>query len=408
MFHSPPAVRAISISHPPSAGLDRLLFDFRSMVRHLTRVALGGGHRSTIALRKETREWFARSWRSRYAAHWHHSACSTAVGIARSYWRLKRQRAKAHLSEPSLPSPARLMVRVDQELVHLREDALLVTIRPREYLRFPLGNVKKHKRWAEWSRHPLGEVTLLPHHVVLPFQVPERESVQAIGSVGVDLNLNFASMLSDDSVRTDVDLSTLSRIQKDGQKRRENIQKAIPTNLRKQRRILGRCRRRQRNRTLDHVRQKVAPAIVEAAGGRNIIFEDLSAKEQMVVSGPGKDMRRKLSRWAVGLIQQETEQRSPAVVARVNPRGTSSECLRCGGSISHPSWRVSRCGTCGDFDRDSMASGIILLRGRGLLGVPPLDATALASLVERARVAPHGLTPPVTNPDAGNDIPTNV
>jgi IS605 OrfB family transposase len=112
------------------------------------------------------------------------------------------------------------------------------------------------------------------------------------------------------------------------------------------------CARRQRDRTLDHVRQKVVPVIVEAAGGRNIIFEDLSAKEQMVVKGPSKDLRRKLSRWAVGLIQQETGRKSPAVVARGNARGTSSECPRCGGGVSHPSWRVSRCGTCGHFDRD--------------------------------------------------------
>jgi putative transposase len=331
-------MRAILVSHPPSAPLDRLLYDFRSMSRHLVRVALDGHHRSAISLRKETKDWFAASWRSRYAAHWHHSACSTAVGIARSYWRLQRQRAKGKLSPPSEPNPHRLMARVDQELVRIKGEDLVVTVRPRTYLRFALADAKKHRRWAEWSKFDLGEVTLLPRHAVLPFQVPEKEKVQAPGFVGVDLNLNHANLLSDDGVRAEVDLSILSRIQRDGQKRRENVQKAIPQNLRKQRRVLRSCRGRQANRAKDHIRKVVAPAIVEAAGGRTIIFEDLSAEEQMVVKGPGKDLRRKLSRWAVGLIQQEVGRRSPARTVCVNPRGTSSECPRCGGRVSHPEW----------------------------------------------------------------------
>lgn len=304
------------------------------------------------------------------------------------------------------------MVRIDQELVRIKEEELVVTVRPTTSLRFALADAKKHRRWAEWSTFALGEVTLLSRHLILPFQVPERLAVQAATSVGVDLNLDHANLLSDDGVKVEVDLSMLSRIQRDGQKRRENIQKATPQNLRKQRRTLRTCARRQRNRTVDHIRQKAAPAIVEAAGGRNIIFEDLSAKEQLVVKGPSKDLRRKLSRWAVGLVQQEVGQRSPAHVVCVNPRGTSSECPRCGGKVSHPEWRRSVCVTCGEFDRDFGASANILMRGRTLLGVPPFDATARASLAERARVTPHGLTPPAMSPDAGNPSPlvhvTNV
>ena len=405
-------MRTILLSHPSSAPLDRLLYDYRSMVRHLVRAALDGPHRSAISLRKETKDWFAASWRSRYAAHWHHSVCSTAVGIARSYWQLQRQRAKAKLSPPSEPFPHRLMARVDQELVRIKGEEVVVTVRPGVYLRFPLADAKKHRGWAEWSRFGLGEVTLLPRHLVLPFQVPEAARVRAPGSVGVDLNLNHANMLSDDGGRVEVDLTKLSRIQRDGQKRREKVQKAIPLNARKQRRVLRSCSRRQANRARDHIRKIVAPALVEAAGGRNIVFEDLTATEQMVVKGPSKGLRRKLSRWTTGLLQQETEQRSPARVVRVNPRGTSSECPRCGGKVSHPEWRRPVCGTCGEFDRDFGASANILMRGRTRLGVPPLDATARASLAERARVTPHGLTPPAMSPDAGNPSPlvhvTNV
>ena len=199
-------MRTILLSHPSSAPLDRLLYDYRSMVRHLVRAALDGPHRSAISLRKETKDWFAASWRSRYAAHWHHSACSTAVGIARSYWQLQRQRAKAKLSPPSEPFPHRLMARVDQELVRIKGEEVVVTVRPGVYLRFPLADAKKHRGWAEWSRFGLGEATLLPRHLVLPFQVPEAARVRAPGSVGVDLNLNHANLLSDDGGRVEVDL----------------------------------------------------------------------------------------------------------------------------------------------------------------------------------------------------------
>ena len=381
-----------------------VLFDVRSMVRHLVNVALDRHIASAITLRKETADWFSRSWRSRYGAHYHHSACSMAVGVCRSYWRLQRQRKRVHLPEPSPPRPRRLFLRLDQELFRIKEDVLDVTVRPGVHLSLPLTDARKHRRWEEWSKAKLGELTLTPRSAGLAFQVAEPTRVKAQESVGIDLNLRHADGLATDGKVVHVDLSALARIQKDGQKRRERVQKALPTNLRKQREVLRACGRRQAHRTREQIRKVAAPAIVEAAGGRNIIFEDLSAKEGMVVDGPSRDLRRKLSGWTTGLLQRETEQRSPAVVARVNPRGTSSECLSCGGNVVHPTWRTSRCGTCGDFDRDLMASGIIMERGRGLLGVPPLDATARASLVELCRSAPGASVGATVNPDAGNGL----
>lgn len=141
-----------------------LLLDFRSMVRRLVGVTLEREVRSAIPLRKETADGFRASWRSRYAAPYHHSACSVAVGIARSYWQLKRRDPRTQR-----PDVARLRATLDGSLYRIRGEELVVTVRPGVYLRFPLSAAMRHQKWPEWSKHKLGEVTLTDRTVVLPF-----------------------------------------------------------------------------------------------------------------------------------------------------------------------------------------------------------------------------------------------
>ncbi len=317
-------MRAISCSHADTPGLDRLLLDTRSMVRHLLAYALENELRSPIALRKATRDWFQKSWRSRYAAAYHESACSSAIGVARSYWRIKRRDPRT-----GEPRADRLRITLHQSLARLRDGELRVTVRPGFYLRFPLDAATKHKRFSEWSAHKLGEVTLTAHRVVLPFQVPAPEKLVSPAAVGIDLNLRHAALVSDDGAAGEVRWDRLANAQSRFQRLRERVQGAIPRNLQRQRRVLRHYTKRQRNVTADTVRKNVAPAIVKAAAGRNVIFEDLSAN--FGEKGRSRDLRRKLARWTHGLIQREVERRSPARVVYVNPRGISQECPRCGG-----------------------------------------------------------------------------
>jgi putative transposase len=394
-------MRTILLPYTPSEAVRRLLHDVRSMVRHLVARNLVEAHRSAIALRKETAEWFNRSWRTRYAAHYHHSACSMAIGICRAYWRLKRK----FPTTTGEPRVTRLIARLDQELFRIKGEELVVTTRPHSYLRFPLGDATKHRRWTEWSRHKLGEITLTPRTVVLPFQVPERVKVVAPASVGIDLNLTHVNVLASDPTgpKVEIDIHPLARMQAECQRRRERLQKVVSRNRLKQRRLLQRLGHRQRHRTLDHVRRVVAPTIVTAAGGRNLVFEDLRKTTQDCLRKGTKAFRRSLSRWVHGLLQREVAQRSPATVVYVNPRGTSSECPRCGGPVSHPEWRVAVCGTCGAYDRDFLAGANLVLRGHALLCGAPLPVSVRASVAERAQVTPRGLTAAVVKLHAGKD-----
>jgi hypothetical protein len=68
-----------------------------------------------------------------------------AIAICRSYWRLKRK-----FSNTGKPKVNRPTARLDQELFRIKGDELVVTRRPHSYLRFPLGDAKKHRQWAEW------------------------------------------------------------------------------------------------------------------------------------------------------------------------------------------------------------------------------------------------------------------
>jgi putative transposase len=147
----------------------------------------------------------------------------------------------------------------------------------------------------------------------------------------------------------------------------------------------------------------VAPAIVTASGKRNIVFEDLSRTTRDCMPNGTKAFRRKLSCWVHGLIQREVEQRSPATVVYVNPRGTSSECPLCGGPVSHPEWGLGVCGTCGAYDRDFMAGGNLVIRGHALLCGAPLPVSVRTSVAERAKVTPRGPTEVVPNLHAGKD-----
>ena len=376
-------MRAISFQHQSPDGLERTLSDTRSMVRHLLAVALKERVTSAIALRKRTKEWFRTSWRHRYAASYHESACSTAMGIARSYLRLKRTGVRV-----GEPRANRLRITLHQSLSRIKDGALRVTVRPGVYLYFPLADAvrHKHKRWPEWSVHKLGEVTLTKRSVVLPFQGPEEPKRTAETTVGIDLNLRHADMLSD-AMSERVPLDRLANAQSRFQRLRESVQRRMPKNLQRQRHVLRHYRNRQRNVVTDMVRKDVAPEIVKLAGGRNIAFEDLSKMPRG--NGPSRDLRRKLSRWTCGLLQREVERRSPARIVYVNPKGTSQECPRCGGKVSHPAWRKARCANCGDFDRDRMASANIMSRGHRLLWGQPLAPSARASAAELARWTPE-------------------
>jgi hypothetical protein len=109
------------------------------------------------------------------------------VALLRAY-RKKHKR----LALPSLVKPS---MRIDSELFRMiREDdgavSIRITIRPKEYeyVRFR----PNHKRWDEYSRGRLGEMTLTGERLFLTFV--DGSSTKPLGSSLVGVDLNFATI----------------------------------------------------------------------------------------------------------------------------------------------------------------------------------------------------------------------
>jgi putative transposase len=85
----------------------------------------------------------------------------------------------------------------------------------------------------------------------------------------------------------------------------------------------------------------------------------------------GKKFRTYLNRWPYRMYQQMIKYKSSNRTLYVNPRGTSSKCLVCGGKLKHPTWAISKCKNCGvDYDRNRLSSLEILCRCLRLCGQP--------------------------------------
>jgi len=126
---------------------------------------------------------------------------------------------------------------------------------------------------------------------------------------------------------------------------------------------------------------KIGDLIADLAFKYNsiIILEDLEKLRDNAKKG--KKFNKKLTLWFYRRIQFciEYESRERGLeVARVNPRGTSSKCPKCGSKLADSGFRILRCSKCGfTGDRDVVATINLYMRFSsnysrcGGLGVPP-------------------------------------
>ena len=152
---------------------------------------------------------------------------------------------------------------------------------------------------------------------------------------------------------------------------------------------------------------RAANELLEKVGERNLIVEDLSRTTEECVNGTTSDeRRRRLSAWTHGQFTWIVSYKARTAVVRVNARGTSSECPRCGGPLAHPEWRRATCGDCqGTWHRDRAAAIVILSRGEEVLRGAAPPPSARDALLEAAAWRP-GLetTPgPEAEPVKGDD-----
>jgi putative transposase len=142
----------------------------------------------------------------------------------------------------------------------------------------------------------------------------------------------------------------------------EKIQKKYPKSwrfIKGVRKAIDRHGERIKNISWDYA-HKLGDLVAELALKHNsvIILEDLEKLREN--NKKGREFNKKLGLWFYRRIQfcieYEAMERDLEVV-KVNPRGTSSKCPRCGGRLVEDGYRVLRCMKCGFIgDRDVTAT----------------------------------------------------
>lgn len=377
-------VRTVDVPCVPPPPLLRALSDVRSMVNSL--VADWASHPEESRFDATRRSY--RELRRRYAhlaADWSLAGCNETSATLR-VWDHTLRRARRHDSakyarlRSRIPHRARLKASLPRDLYRLDGSTLDLTIRPEEHIRIDLSGIRNPLFWRYLAQSQ-GEfgLAVTDRCLVFNFRVPHEQPVVET-SAGVDLNMPSADFATSDGVIGSVDLTEITRVQGAMARKRASIQRAIPSDLRAQHRVLRRYRFRERHR-VDPLLHRAVNELLEKVGNRNLVLEDLSRTTEELLtertrrksSSREKEVRRKLSGWTHGELQRILSYKSTTAVLRVNPRGTSSECPQCGGALHHPSWRRSVCANCqSSWHRDRAAAIVILSRGlRVLRGAAP-------------------------------------
>jgi transposase len=301
---------------------------------------------------EETTEWFEKTWRPKYAAHYHEAACAVAAQQLMS-WRALGGNTS---SRPYL-STAQMRLRKDLFKATLEGNRLNVRVvtAPRKFVSF--DTEVNHGRLNRYSSGTIGEMTLHQECLDLVFSSPE-DRPRAKKNAGMDTNFDSIGIALDDKIEK-VSLAKVVEIQRRYKEERKRIQRTIPKNLQRQRRVLSRLRKREHNRIEEIIYKEVIPEILAKTKGYNLAWDDLSQTNQnCIVNSKGKRFHERLSAWVHGKIQKIANDKSPYKPLRpVYTLGTSTFCPFDGSKLKHPEWGLSKCDECGKiYDRDALAA----------------------------------------------------
>ncbi len=359
MRRQPILLKIIPVDCPVPEDLQAMLVDFRDMVNRLISWGLFVRVRGAREMRDLNYGWFREEYGGRYAAHYLHSACSVACDLLSSWDKLGGNTS-------SRPYVRRPFARLDQELVKVEGKdrngvRIRITLAPWHYAY--VESPVNHRFWNEYLGYRLGELTVVPDGVRLLVQVPDERPVTD-KVAAVDLNFHNAVAATSDGKIIEMDLKPIMAIQQRMREKRKRVQRALPRNLQKQRKVLNRARDRERHRVEDllHEAARDFAALVE---DRAVAFEDLRSLSPE--DAKGRRFKERLSSWARGKFQDLCEARSGFRPRRRNYAGyTSTYCPFCNSKVKHPRWKVSRCPGCrADYDRNRLAAVANLVRQVG-------------------------------------------
>ncbi len=301
-------------------------------------------------------------------SHWVKSALKTATGIVHQFNKRKR---KGKAKRPHLKKP---FVSLSPELYKVNWNGmwLKVTISKSAHDLEPIVLwFKPHSKYKEvldrWRKGEgkLGQLTLTPTSISLPFKFPEVPAYQPVSLIAIDSNENSLDYLNTATGELgSVDVSKVARVNRDYDRRirRATKGKNNPKAKRKIQRKYGRLRR-ERTKTLWCATALffIRMAVAQQAA---LVLENLKGmKLGISLRKASKRMRRRLlNHWSImafhRILAAKAKENGVPIVF-VDPKGTSKTCPRCGGSLRG---QDKECPSCG-LSRHYVAAINIACRG---------------------------------------------
>ncbi len=250
------------------------------------------------------------------------------------------------------------------------------------------GNGKRRELWLS----KIGEIPIVLHReldgevkqvhikrersgkwfVCFSVEVEEAPKVRKVSTpIGIDLGITHYIADTNGNFAEHQHNVTKSEWRLKREQRRLSRKKRGSKNRAKQRFKLALVHERIRNQRLDFL-HKLSRHYVN--GHDFIAVEDLGVKELIEMAHNGKN--RADAAWATFLhMLTYKAERAGRWVVKVEPRGTTDRCSRCGEIVEKPLWvRVHKCPNCGlELDRDLNAARNILQDGLNKIGWEPAE-----------------------------------
>ncbi len=422
----PYSIRTVAVPFRPEPPLLRALFDVRSAVN----ACVADWRLHTEESRFDATRRIYPTLRTRYA----HLASSWVITVANetsavlAAW--DRSLRRAQKSDPArfarmrnaLPRRRKLKASLHHDLFRLSEDLLRITIRPGVYSVVDLSGIRHplFHRYHVAANDDFG-LTVTDSALLFHFRLvwPLTETDE---QAGVDLNFRSAVYATSDGQLGAVDLASIGRVQRAMARKHASIQRRINKDLRHQRAVRRRYRKRE-HRRVTSLLHRAANQLLAAVGTRAVVFEDLTDATETILRRDrrGPAAHRALSRWTHGEFRRIVGYKARTPTVWVNPAGTSSECPDCGGQTAPRTEEGRKGGTgarrtvcerCGrEWNRDAAAAIVVLSRGRRFLRGAAVTPSARDELQEAARWRPRGIpglpSEPMRGDDAKSERPTS-
>jgi len=285
-------------------------------------------------------------------------AISVATGILKNHRKALRRNSRART-----PHARRLMLTTCYSF-KIKEGSLMLSIKPRSFTSIPLN-----PHTQEILAGPgltMRSVCLTARTVSVTFS-KETAEVKPVGLIGLDRNLDNATIATSAGDVKRYDLSEATRIKAVYREVKAHFTR---DDVRVRRRIFAKYGRKERNRTTQILHHTSKEIVSEAKAKRfAIVMEKLTGMRKLYRKGndQGRWFRARMNSWSFSELQRQLEYKARwegIKVVYVDPRRTSSTCAICGRATTECAGRRVWCDQCRTLeDRDVNGARNILARG---------------------------------------------